>query len=336
MRATVVIPCFNSLKYLPETLSTVLAQTFDDMEVVLVDDGGSDDLAAWAATFPDGAGDPRVRVVRQDNAGVSAARNLGVESARGDVVVFCDSDDLWAPTLVAELVGALDRNPAAGLAYGWYDLVDGQGTPTGRVVRSEWEGDVWAQFVTRNPVSASAVAVPRAVLDDVGLFLVNRDRFPIDVEDWELWIRIAARYPVVVVREVLAHHRRHDANSSSNVESLEAAYAHLLAAVFDDETPERQALRPSAAARTELLLAWHCLNDRQEPAAALARLGVARQHDPGVRRSTEYWRIAAAATALRATGDRGYGWVRSANRAVRRVVSALPVHKLRRESTYSP
>ena len=315
MRASVVIPCFNSLKYLPETLLTVLAQTYDDFEVVLVDDGGSDDLAGWAATFPDGTGDPRVRVVRQENAGVSAARNLGVTSAQGDVVVFCDSDDLWAPTLVADLVGALDRNPAAGLAYGWYDLVDGDGTPTGRVVRSEWEGDVWEQFVTRNPVSASAVAVPRAVLDDVGLFLVNRDRFPIDVEDWELWIRIAGKYPVVVVREVLAHHRRHDSNSSSNVES---------------------AVGPSATARTELLLAWHCLNDRQDPAAALDHLKVAKAHDPDVRRSTEFWRILAAATALRATGDRGYGWVRSANRAARRVLSALPVHKLRRESTYSP
>ena len=336
MRASVVIPCFNSLKYLPETLLTVLAQTYDDFEVVLVDDGGSDDLAGWVATFPDGTGDPRVRVVRQENAGVSAARNLGVTSAQGDVVVFCDSDDLWAPTLVADLVGALDRNSSAGLAYSWYDLVDGDGTPTGRVVRSEWEGDVWEQFVTRNPVSASAVAVPRAVLDDVGLFLVNRDRFPIDVEDWELWIRIAGRYPVVVVREVLAHHRRHDSNSSSNVESLSAAYAHLLAAVFDHETPARQALRPSATARTELLLAWHCLNDRQDPAAALDHLNVAKAHDPDVRRSTEFWRILAAATALRATGDRGYGWVRSANRAARRVLSALPVHKLRRESTYSP
>ena len=336
MRASVVIPCFNSLKYLPETLSTVLGQTFDDFEVVLVDDGGSDNLTEWAATFPNGNGDPRVRVVRQENAGVSAARNLGVTSAQGEVVVFCDSDDLWAPTLVAELVGALERNPAAGLAYGWYDLIDGDGTPTGRVVRSEWEGDVWEQFVTRNPVSASAVAVPKAVLDDVGLFLVNRDRFPIDVEDWELWIRIAGRYPVVVVREVLAHHRRHDANSSSNVESLAAAYTHLLAAVFDDETPVRQRLRPSATARTELLLAWHFLNDRHEPAAALDHLKVAKVHDPDVRRSTEYWRIAAAATALRATGDRGYAWVRSANRGARRVLSALPLHKLRRESTYSP
>ena len=336
MRASVVIPCFNSLKYLPETLSTVLGQTFDDFEVVLVDDGGSDNLTEWAATFPNGNGDPRVRVVRQENAGVSAARNLGVTSAQGEVVVFCDSDDLWAPTLVAELVGALERNPAAGLAYGWYDLIDGDGTPTGRVVRSEWEGDVWEQFVTRNPVSASAVAVPKAVLDDVGLFLVNRDRFPIDVEDWELWIRIAGRYPVVVVREVLAHHRRHDANSSSNVESLAAAYTHLLAAVFDEETPVRQRLRPSATARTELLLAWHFLNDRHEPAAALDHLKVAKVHDPDVRRSTEYWRIAAAATALRATGDRGYAWLRSANRGARRVLSALPLHKLRRESTYSP
>lgn len=336
MLVSVVVPCFNSLTYLPATLESVCAQTYRDLDVVLVDDGGSDDLAGWLAQWAGARGEDRVRVVRQDNAGVSAARNRGIAESRGELVAFCDSDDLWEPHLVADLVAALAARPGAGLAYGWYDQVAADGTPTGRVVRSEWEGDVWAQFVTRNPVAASAVMLPRTVLDEVGGFEVNRDRFPIDVEDWELWIRVAASYPVALARSVVAHHRMHDANSSSNVESLAAAYAHLLDTVFDGAPPDRAALRPAATARTEVLLAWHCLNDRQDPARALAHRRSARVHDPAVRSSSEYWRLGAAAGALRITGDRGYDAVRGLNRLARRVLGVLPLHRLRREGSYTP
>jgi glycosyltransferase involved in cell wall biosynthesis len=123
MQVSVVVPCYNSLAYLPATLHSILDQrlpgTVDGVEVVLVDDGGDDDLVGWASSV----GDDRVRVVRQENAGVSAARNLGIESATGDLIAFCDSDDLWLPTTVADLVGCFEREPAIGLAYGWYDVV---------------------------------------------------------------------------------------------------------------------------------------------------------------------------------------------------------------------
>ena len=250
MRASVVIPCYNSLDFLPATVDSVLAQTFGDFELVLVDDGGTDDLAGWAATVDD----PRVRVVRQDNAGVSAARNLGIDSARGELVVFLDSDDLWVPDALERLVACFDREPSLGLAYGGWDVIDAAGRPNGRVYVSTWEGDVWEQFVIRNPVPASAVAVPRAVLVDLGGFEVNRDRFPIDVEDWELWVRIAAGHRVAVVSDVLVHHRLHDRNSSSDVASLEAAYRHFLDTVFEGVDDDRLALRSLATARTELVL----------------------------------------------------------------------------------
>ncbi|MFM7069376.1 MAG: glycosyltransferase family A protein [Actinomycetes bacterium] len=336
MLVSVVVPCFNSLRFLPATLESIAAQTMADLEVVLVDDGGTDDLAGWVRDWSDRCGETRVRVVRQDNAGVSAARNSGVDAAHGEYVAFCDSDDLWEPELLAELLDALRALPGAGLAYSWYDQIEADGTPTGRVIRSEWEGDVWERFVTRNPVAASATLLPRSVFTELGGFEVNRDRFPIDVEDWELWIRVAATYPVAVARRVLAHHRLHDANSSSNVESLEAAYAHLLDRVFTGERPDRVALRPAATARTEVLLAWHSLNDREDPVAALAHRRTAVAHDPGLRRSPEYWRLGAAAGALRLLGASGYRAVRSSARSIRRLGSVVPVHRLRREGTYTP
>lgn len=314
MRVSVVIPCYNSLRWLPDTLDSVLAQTFTDLEVVLVDDGGSDGLEAWAA----GRGDGRVRVVRQDNAGVSAARNRGITSARGELIAFCDSDDLWDPAALERLVGRFDDDPAVGLVYGWYDVIDGEGRPSGRVEAFGCEGEAWESFVTTNPVAMSASLVPAPVFARLGGFDVNRDKFPIDVEDWEMWIRIAASFPVAVVREVVCHHRRHDSNSSTNVASLEAAYRHLIAKVFADEGPSRLTMRAVALGRIEVILAWHSLNDDGDAAKAAGYRRSALRHHPELRRNPEYWRLGAALLALTVLGGRGYSAVRSAAWAGRR------------------
>ncbi|MHB1139538.1 MAG: glycosyltransferase family 2 protein [Microthrixaceae bacterium] len=324
MRVSVVIPCYNSQRFLGRTLDSVLAQDLPpeldgQVEVVLVDDGGTDDLTRWAAA----RSDPRIRVVRQDNAGVSAARNLGIAQSRGELIAFCDSDDLWLPTTAADLVACIDRDPRIGLAYGWYDVIDAEDQPTGRVERCDWEGEVWERFVTRNPVAASGVMVRRAALDDVGVFAVNRDRFRIDVEDWELWIRIAARWRVGVVPRVVAHHRRHDDNSSSDVESLDAAYRNLLDVVFADVSPERAALRPVAAAHTDMVLAWQSLNDRQDARRAAQYLRRAVANDPTIRRGGEHARLQLAIASLRLGGPRGYRALRGVERGVRRVATRV-------------
>jgi glycosyltransferase involved in cell wall biosynthesis len=330
-RVSVVIPCHNSLRYLPATVDSVLAQTVEDFEVVLVDDGGTDDLAGWVG----GCGDDRVRLVRQDNAGPAAARNRGVAEAAADRIAFLDSDDLWEPEFLERMLARLDE-PDVGLVYCGWDVIDADGRPNGRATVSTWEGDVWERFVTRNPVACSGVVLPRATFEEVGGFEVNRDRFPIDVEDWELWVRIAASHRVAAVPEVLVHHRRHDANSSSNPESLDAAYRHFLDRVFAGAPPEHAGLRPLATARAELLLGWHSLADRRDPQRALAYRRSARRHCPEVRRSADYWRLGAAAAAMRVTGERGFEAVRAANEGARRVLRRLPVERLRREGAFTP
>ncbi len=357
MAVSVVIPCYNSLEFLPETLESVLGQDLPDSlignyEVVLVDDGGSDDLQGWLGKWlPEwrdrsgsdpAAGD--VRVVRQDNAGVSAARNLGIESARGDLVAFCDSDDLWTPTTARDLAAcfeAVDGRSAAyaaevGFAYGWYDVIDSDGTPNGRVIRSDAEGDIWEYLVTRNPIAASGVMVRRAAFDDVGVFAVNRDRFRIDVEDWEMWVRLASRWKAGLVPEVVIHHRRHDSNSSSDVESLESAYQNFLDVVFADVTPHRAALRPIATARIQMILAWQSLNDREDPRKALVHLASARTSAPELLRTFEYWRLRLAATGLKLTGPPGYAALRRVNSLARRIISLLPLDRFRRDGTFVP
>lgn len=349
MRVSVVIPCFNSLEFLPETLDSVLDQDLPESlignyEVVLVDDGGSDNLEQWLDGWlherlgrrPSLRSEVDVRVVRQENAGVSAARNLGIESARGQLIAFCDSDDLWLPTTARNLAACFDEAEGIGFAYGWYDVIDSEGEPNGRVIRSDASGDAWEYLVTRNPISASGVMVRREAFVDVGTFAVNRDRFRIDVEDWEMWIRLAARWKVGLVPEVVTRHRRHDSNSSSDVDSLEAAYAHLLDVVFADVSPERAALRPIATARTQMILAWQSLNDQEDPKKALTHLATAYRSAPELRRTFEYCRLRIAATGLRLTGPLGYAALRRANWIVRRVINLLPLARFRRDGSFVP
>lgn len=313
MRVSVVIPCFNSLDWLPQTVDSVLAQTFTDFEVVLVDDGGSDELDKWAAEL----GDQRVRVVRQDNAGVSAARNLGIREAKAPLIAFLDSDDLWVPKTLEWFVEAFDASPEVGVVYGHYDVIDDNNQPTGRVEAHSFSGEVWADFVETNAVGMSAAMVPAAVFADVGVFQVNRDKFPIDVEDWELWIRIADTYPAAVVAEIVCHHRRHDSNSSTNTESLELAYRNMLEEVFSDQPPHRMKMQPVATARAEVVLAWHSLNDDRDADAALGFRLSAVRHLPPLRRTPEYWRLGIAAYALKFGGEGVYSFVRGGFGAAR-------------------
>lgn len=325
-RVSVVIPCFNSLQRLPETIGTVLGQSFVDFEVVLVDDGGDDDLAGWVSTLED----PRVRVVRQPNAGVAAARNRGIAEARGELVAFLDSDDLWFPHTLASLVDRYDDatadqgatgEPPVGLVYGWYQVADERGDPVGRVEAYEAEGSVWEQFVVSNPVGPGAALVPSEVLARLGGFEVNRDRFPIDVEDWDLWIRIAgAGYRVALVRDVLYLYRRHDSNSSVAVDSLDAAYRHLLAKVFDGQPPRRRWLLAPAVARVEMILGWQSLNDLGDHQRARAYWRSARRHDTAVLRHLEFWRLGAATTAMGLLGETGYSWLRNTAGVFRRAL----------------
>lgn len=325
MRVSVVIPCYNSLRYLPETLDSVVGQDLDtavvsDLEIVLVDDGGDDDLAGWLVRSghpSDGIG--RVRVVRQDNAGVSAARNLGIRETTGDLIAFCDSDDLWTPRTASLLAQRFRDDPAIGLAYGWYEVINADGSSTGSIHDSSVSGDAWQELILDNPVSASGVMVSRAVLDQVGGFAENRDRFPIDVEDWELWIRIAASCPIAVVPEVVALHRRHESNSSTDIESLQLAYENLMDVAFDGVAAERAALLPAARARYKVILAWQSLNEREDPAAAAGFLREAVTDQPDLRRSPEYWRIRTATSVLGVLGKPGYRAMRSVNQALRKV-----------------
>ncbi len=206
---SIIMPCYNAEAHLPQSIGSVLAQTFEDWELIAVDDGSRDGTLDWLNHH----GDPRLRVHHQHNQGVSAARNAGIALARGRHIAFLDADDTWSPAFLAHMLAALESRPDAVLAYcGWQNL----GLPGGRglpYVPPDYETpdkEVELFSSCRWPIHAALIR--RKTLESAGGF----DPQLKNAEDFLLWLKIAARAPIVRVAEVLAFYHFHGGPQASN------------------------------------------------------------------------------------------------------------------------
>jgi len=204
VNVSVIMPCYNAAEHLVHTLSSVLDQTDTALELIAVDDGSSDDtlpmLRAWEEK------DARLRVLTQVNRGPGPARNHGLAEARGTFIAFLDADDYWAPEFLAEMCQALS-NTTAGLAYcGWQNvgLPGGRGKPF--IPPDYSSGDKVETFLggCRWPIHAALTR--REVIEAVGGF----DERWTSCMDYDLWLRIATAYDIVLVPKVLAFYRHHE------------------------------------------------------------------------------------------------------------------------------
>jgi glycosyltransferase involved in cell wall biosynthesis len=163
---SVIVPAFNAGATIDATLASVRRQTHAALDIVIVDDGSRDDTAARAAAHA--ADDRRIRIVRQDNAGVAAARNAGLAAARAEFVAPIDADDLWAPTKIAKQLARIAGRPEIGLVYTWYKLIDDDGRVMQDSRRFTDEGDVCAVMAFRNLVGNGSGGPHAARRDDRG------------------------------------------------------------------------------------------------------------------------------------------------------------------------
>lgn len=186
-------------------MRSVLAQTLDAIEIIVVDDGSTDDLHVQLAPF---VSDKRIRVVSQPNSGLAAARNRGLREARADLVAFVDADDIWHQSFLEEMAGALARQPDAPFAYSYMVRIDSENrivpTPLWRhVPRHDLAG-----LIEVNSVANGSAAVFRKsdLLDLGGFDETLRARNAQGAEDWKLALQLAARAtPVVVPRQLVAY-----------------------------------------------------------------------------------------------------------------------------------
>ena len=235
---SVILPAYDAEHTVREAVESVLRQSDVDLELLAVDDGSTDRTLDVLSSLHD----PRLLVLAGTNAGPAAARNRGIARARGDVVAFIDADDLWLPGTLRAHLETFRRIPAAAVAYCWANHVDRNGQYVCPDRRVAVEGDVYREVLAHNFIdSVSTVAIRKAALDEVGGF---DESLPV-IEDWDLYVRLAARHSFVCTRQVLVHYRRSPGSLTSRMLTMEATYRRVVERAFAAAPPSLQHLKAS-------------------------------------------------------------------------------------------
>jgi len=208
---TVVIPCYNQARFLAEAIESTLSQTYPNFEVIVVDDGSVDDTSEAAALYG------KVRLIRQENTGLSGARNRGLVEGKGEYVVFLDADDRLLPDALEVGVRELEAHPDCAFVSGHCTLIAADGSvlqtpPQFHVGEAHYRALLQGNYIW-NPAS---VMYRRAILDRVGGF----DTSVNPTADYDLYLRLARDYPVRSHDRVIVEARRHSANMSSDYELM--------------------------------------------------------------------------------------------------------------------
>ncbi len=229
---SIVVPAYNTLRTLPETVASLLAQTYGDLEVIVVDDGSSDGTADWVRAQTD----PRLRLVRQLNRGLAGARNGGIIAARGDLIGFCDGDDLWEPEKLKQHVDLLARHPEIGVSFSASLLVDEANRSLG-IIQAPRLTDLGAHdILLRNPVGNGSSPVIRAEVFREIAYRPNgqsRDWFFDETlrqsEDIECWVRIAltTAWDFGGLAEPLTRYRVVSSGLSANLDKQYATWTQM-------------------------------------------------------------------------------------------------------------
>lgn len=228
---SVVVPAYNAERFLPETVESIRSQTFQDWELIIVDDGSRDTTAKIAETFA--ALDSRIRVVGQENRGLSAARNRGIAASNpvSRYLIFLDSDDVWDPDALSTLVRALEQDSSAVAAYALARYVDAETQPIDQGVceskcrmRATLVGDRVVSLDASQPstfetfIVSGCIATPgvclvrREVLARTGLYDTSLKQ----CEDWDMYIRLSRHGYFRFVDRVILGYRMHGSNMTRN------------------------------------------------------------------------------------------------------------------------
>ncbi len=203
LSVSVVIPAYNRAQFIADAVRSVLAQTYPAVEIIVVDDGSTDDTQHVLSQFG-----PPVRVIQQANAGCSVARNTGIRATSGDAIIFLDSDDLMEPTCLERCVAVLNEQPEVGVVYGDVLLCDSDGTPVAKYSEAlpgdRPSGKVLGKLARRNFLTVTSM---------VRCSVLGNDLFDSELrqaEDYDLWRRLAARCEFRYVDEPFMRYRFHE------------------------------------------------------------------------------------------------------------------------------
>jgi len=270
-----IVAAYNGAAFLRESLDSILAQDWPRLEVIVCDDGSTDDTPAILASYGD-----RLHVLRQPNRGVAAARNRAAAEARGDYLAFLDQDDCWEAGMLGALVPVLEQRPELGLVYADSWVTTANGARRGRrgAFLSYAEGDVFSRLLHDNFIPIESTVFRTRVFRELGGF----DEALRLLEDYELCLRISRRWRVAHHPEALARYRIHDGNLSHDIVGILREFVDVLEQVpqvFANLSDEDRATVEYEVARRCAELAWQLLR-RRELGEAGAFMGRAASRPP--------------------------------------------------------
>ncbi|MEO1005253.1 MAG: glycosyltransferase family A protein [Cyanobacteria bacterium J06638_38] len=300
-KVSVIIPAYNLMAYLPETVNNVLAQTYTDFELIVVDDGSSDGTSEWV----DQLEDPRVRLITQTNMGLAGASNTGIINSQGGYIAFIDADDLWSATKLEQQVAILDRHPEVGIVNTWVTYMNDAGASTGRIVKTVAEGYIWQDLIKVNQIECGSIAmIRRSCFDEVGLFDTNLRSY---VQDWDMWLRLALKCQFKVIRQPLVYYRQRVSSSSRNLSQMERSFNIVLAKAEAAAPTELKSLVCHGYGFAYFCLAWKALQNTQpDHKAARKYRQIALTRDPQRFWTKENLRITIAISLMRIFGQQNY------------------------------
>lgn len=194
---SVIIPTYNRCALLFRAIESVLNQTYKDWELVIVDDGSTDNTSLEVTHLL--KEEKKIRYIKTPNRGVSAARNLGIKLSAGEYLAFLDSDDEWLPGKLELQVRFLKENPKFKLVHGDEIWIRKGKRVNQKNIHKKCGGDIFPQCLDLCAISPSTVLIKKSLLDEVGLF---KEDFPV-CEDYDLWLRISAFFPVGFIDKAL-------------------------------------------------------------------------------------------------------------------------------------
>lgn len=301
---TAVIPAYNARRYVAEAVRSVLQQTYERLECIVVDDGSTDGTHEAIADLGQ-----RVRTIRTSNGGVSSARNVGARAGSGDYIAFLDADDLWLPRKVDHQVRLAMQQPKIGLVYTGVAVVDERLRPLGDIRPAPPDVALHNLLLLRQPSIpgvGSTALIPTTVFHAVSGF----DEQLSTSADYDLACRIALRFPIDRLDETLALYRLHGGQMHLDPRVLEHDMRIVHRKIFANSVlpPEVRKLRSAAAANLGVMLAAFYFH-RGDAFRLLRHLGAAFAQHPAATISCVADR--ARARMRRMAGGRG-GWTAAA------------------------
>ena len=259
---SVIIPVYNGEKTIRETVTSVLNQTFSDLELIIINDGSSDSTLDIVNSI----NDPRLKVFSYPKTNQSASRNRGISHARGEYIAFIDADDLWTPDKIEAQYQALQDNPESAVAYSWTDCIDESSQFLRPGSHKTVNGDVYPYLLVVNFLeNGSNPLICREALEKVGEF----DSSLTPAEDWDMWLRLAKHYQFITVPKSQILYRQSSQSASANVLKLEAGSKQVIEQAFSQAPDSLQSLKKKSLGNIYKYLTFKALEGKPNPKQGL-------------------------------------------------------------------